>query len=363
MPSARTLPVSRKQSSPPPGRRAPPRAGCRGGAARPQVAVSAPPPPRPPGGAAAQHRVVEALAGSGGDHAGGIAGKNHVMAVIPAAERLERDRSALPSNSLGAGEARRFTELGGGGAEGKAFLHAAEADAGGGPVREHPAVEVGGNLALIVDLADRPIGTDRRADDLMIGKHIAHTVGAPDFRRAGNARFRPVGTDNRACPDRERRALALRRGLAAMDQRRTVGLALKALKNSSEPFGARPLGPDAEPFVEMLAVDHADEAIADRHVGGAMRGRVDAGRASLGDEKRVGNFEVLDQSGRNCAATRLDPAASVEQEDFSAAPGKIVGGGRTRGATTNNHRVIDVFGSGHAVHPLRAKAVTSMPST
>ena len=51
------------------------------------------------GEAAAEHRIIDALARCRRDHARGVAGNDHVAAIVPAPERLERDR-ALPTPTL-----------------------------------------------------------------------------------------------------------------------------------------------------------------------------------------------------------------------------------------------------------------------
>ena len=57
------------------------------------------------------------------------------------------------------------------------------------------------------------------------------------------------------------------------------------------------VGALAEELVEVLTVDHADEAVLDRDVDLAAGGRDHAGGVDLGDDLIVGDLEVLDERG------------------------------------------------------------------
>ena len=80
----------------------------------------------------------------------------------------------------------------------------------------------------------------------------------------------------------------------------------------------------AQEGVEVLAVDHADEAVVDRDVDVARGGRDHAGAGDPGDDLVVGDGEVGDQPRRDRAAAGLDAAGPVEQRHrvAGAAPGR-----------------------------------------
>ena len=178
---------------------------------------------------AADHRVVDALARGRRHHAGGIAGQHHVAAVVPAPHRPQRDRRALAPDRLEPVQPGRRAQLRHRRAQREALVRGAGADARGVAVREHPAVEIGRERALVVDVAARrvvrPASACGRADDLVVGEDVADAVGARHAllrdRRISRRRHRsPRG---RARCDSRRRRLGrvmhharCRRGRASM---------------------------------------------------------------------------------------------------------------------------------------------------
>ena len=86
------------------------------------------------------------------------------------------------------------------------------------------------------------------------------------------------------------------------------------MERAGAPLRAGRRGALAQPLVEHLAIDHADEAAVDRHVDLLAGGRHHARRRDARDEQVLGNVELLDQRRRNRAAARLDAAGAVEQQ-------------------------------------------------
>ena len=99
------------------------------------------------------HGVVNALTRSGGDHAGGVPGQDHIAAIIPALQRLQRNRRTFAANCLGIRQANIAAEFSNRTTQRKALLHGTRADAGRVAMREDPGVEIGRKLALIIDIA------------------------------------------------------------------------------------------------------------------------------------------------------------------------------------------------------------------
>ena len=64
----------------------------------------------------------------------------------------------------------------------------------------------------------------------------------------------------------------------------------------------------AQPVVELLPVDHADEPVLDRHVGNSVGGGEHPGRGHARRQQLVGDREVLDEAGRDGAAAGFDAA-------------------------------------------------------
>jgi hypothetical protein len=97
-------------------------------------------------------------------------------------------------------------------------------------------------------------------------------------------------------------------------------------------------GAVAQPFVEGVAVDHADEAIFDRDVHALIAGRHHAGAPDARHEQVFRDGEVLDQARRDGAAAGLGAAVAVQQHHRVAALGQVVGcRGTCRAAAHHDH--------------------------
>ncbi len=130
-----------------------------------------------------------------------------------------------------------------------------------------------------------------------------------------------------------------------MDDGGAVGVAVQVLEGAAQALGTGGHGAGAQPLVEMLAVDHADEAVLDRHRDLAVLGRDDAGTGGAGDKEGIRNRELVDGAGRDGAATGLDPAGPVEEQDGAAAAGEL-GRGRGTGGAAADHDGIEGLGHG-----------------
>ena len=100
----------------------------------------------------------------------------------------------------------------------------------------------------------------------------------------------------------------------------------------------RPAGARAKPFVEFLAVDHADKAAIDGHVDACSARRDHRRHADSRLQQVVRNVEISDQPRRDSAAARLDAPALVDQRDLAAEVREIIGsGGPCRASADDNH--------------------------
>ena len=226
-------------------------------------------------------------------------------------------------------------------AQGEALLRAADADARGAPVREDPAVEVGRDRAAVVDVAAGAVEAGRavlgRADDLVIGEDERRLVPAR-HRLSRDARDGAVGPDHGAGANARRGLAAAFRAVA--DAGNAVRVAVEPLEGAGAADGTRGGGPLAQPLVEHLAVDHADEAALDRDVDPARARRHHPGRGHARDQEAVGDREVADEPRRDGAAAGLDPPRPVEQQHRPAAPGEV-GGRRGAGRPAADHHRIE----------------------
>jgi hypothetical protein len=125
-----------------------------------------------------------------------------------------------------------------------------------------------------------------------------------------------------------------------MHDRRAVGIAGDRLEDAGATLGAGLGGAFAQPLVEDLAVDHADEPALDRHVDFAGARRHHSGGVDMGDEQRVRDREIADQTGRDRAAAGFDPARPIQQQHASALAREIGRRRRARRpAADHRHRV------------------------
>jgi hypothetical protein len=131
-----------------------------------------------------------------------------------------------------------------------------------------------------------------------------------------------------------------------MHHRHAIGIAGDALEMAVPPF--RPHGDRtfAQPFVELGAVDHADIAAIDGHMGVAVAGRNDAGGGGAGHQQMVGNGEVTHQHRRHGTAAGLDAPGAVQHQHGVVLACQVGGGGGT-GRPTADHHHVECFEVGH----------------
>ncbi len=209
----------------------------------------------------------------------------------------------------------------------------------------------------IIQLADRHL---RRADDLVIGEHERHLIGARHALPRDH-RQRAVGADHGAGADRLFDRGAIGAAFFVNHQRGAVVLMLDALVHAGASFGAVIGGALAQPFIEFGAIDHADETAIDRHID-AMIGRRDhARRSDLGDQHMIGDGEIADRARRDRTAAGLDAPCPVEQHDFATILGEIIGSGRPGGTAADDHDVVGLRARYHVI--ASATAGEGIPST
>ena len=222
---------------------------------------------------AASHGVVDAFARGGCDDAGGVARQHDVGAIVPARQRLHRDRCAFAANRLRALEACRAAQVAGCPAQREPLLGGAHADARRVAVREDPAVEVRRDPAGVVHVAalrvEASVAVLRRAHDLVVRGDVLHLVGARDLLVRDRG-VRAVGADHRAHQHRLERGVPPGRVVRApvVHARRAAGFAGDVVEQGRAPDRAGLRGALAQPFVEVLAIDHPDVAAIDGHVHG-----------------------------------------------------------------------------------------------
>jgi hypothetical protein len=133
------------------------------------------------------------------------------------------------------------------------------------------------------------------------------------------------------------------------DDHLTIVTMSHALERSGASDGAQRSGALAQPLVEYVAVDHSNEAALDRHVNAAVRGRYHSCSGRPCDQELIGNFEFLNQARRDCAAARLDPTGTIEQQDRAAARCQVGRGRRARRATPDYDHIICIE-TGHCIY-------------
>ena len=192
--------------------------------------------------AAAEHGVVDAFARGRGHDAGGVAGQHHVAAVVPARQRLQRDRRAFAAHGLRPSRPLRLAQRADGVAQREALVGAAGADARRVAVREDPAVEVGRELAAVIDVAARarrsraalPAARARSR-----GRRRRRARARRRHRLARHRGARAVGADDAAGAHRSRRSCArLSRRGAEVHHADAVVVALDPLEGAGAPHRA-----------------------------------------------------------------------------------------------------------------------------
>ena len=121
-----------------------------------------------------------------------------------------------------------------------------------------------------------------------------------------------------------------------------IAVAADALIGPGLARRARCGGAHAQPFVEISAINHADEAAVDRHVDGFGAGRNHPRQIDAGLEHGVGNGEVAHQARRNRAPARLDASALVEQQHPAPGQREIMRRRRAAGPAADHDDVIGV---------------------
>ena len=216
-------------------------------------------------------------------------------------------------------------------------------------MREHPAIKIGRDLALVEHIAAGGVVAGwfvlGCAHDLVVSEDEFAFVSPWDFLLS-HLGIGTVGADDAAGTHRLWRALALGLGWACkvVDHRRAVRLAADVRESAGATLGTGAGRALAQPFVEFVAVDHADKAVVDRNVDPVVGRRDHAGAFGLGHQQLIGDVEVANQARRDGAAARLDAAGAVEQQHAVAAPCQLLRGRSTGGAAADDHRLVDVLG-------------------
>ena len=119
-----------------------------------------------------------------------------------------------------------------------------------------------------------------------------------------------------------------------------IVVAAEFVKNTALTHRAMIFCSHTQPFVELVAVDHAHKATFDRDVHFLVFGRDHASRPCFGHQELIGDREVFDQTRRNRAAAGLDAPLPVEQQHMAAQFGQVIGCGGASWPATNHHHVI-----------------------
>jgi len=124
---------------------------------------------------------------------------------------------------------------------------------------------------------------------------------------------------------------------------------------SNTPLRAGISGTHAQPFVEPIPVDHADEAPLDGDVDLLAGGRDHPSAGGPRDQLLIGHGVISDEPRRDRAAAGLDPTRAIEQRHPAPAARQLMGCGRSGRTAADHHRIEDLFGL-HPVHPRPALA-------
>ena len=98
----------------------------------------------------------------------------------------------------------------------------------------------------------------------------------------------------------------------------TVVISAEFVKHTALTHRTVVFSPYTQPFVKLVAVDHAHKASLDRNIDLFVFGRDHASRPGFGHQEFIGDLEVFDQAGRNCTAARFDATLPVEQQHMAA---------------------------------------------
>jgi hypothetical protein len=115
--------------------------------------------------------------------------------------------------------------------------------------------------------------------------------------------------------------------VAALENHRTYAIRIQTdtLEAGIATDSAGGSGTLAQPFIELLAIDHAHETAFDRNIYFGIRWRDHACRARFGDQQVIRYIKVANCARRYCATTGFDATRAVQQQNASSAPRKIMG--------------------------------------
>ena len=130
-----------------------------------------------------------------------------------------------------------------------------------------------------------------------------------------------------------------------------VAVAVQAVVDALVAHGSVSLGPGAQPLVEDLAVDHADEALAHRDVHRAAGRRADPGGVDAIDEEGLRHVEVPEELRRNGATAGLHATRAIEEGHLCTGGGEIGRGRRAGRTSADDDRIEDGSGAHGAEEP------------
>jgi len=179
----------------------------------------------------------------------------------------------------------------------------------------------------------------------VIGEHAGSALDTFQ-RRPRHTGPGAVRSDDAACTYAHKRLVLGCAVRTVDDDRGAISVALDRFPRAGAAFGAGGRGTGTQPFVEMLAVDHADEASLDRHVDFAVGRRDHSSRACAPDQDILRHVEIEQHPRRYRTAARLDPPGAVEQQHAATGRGEISCGSRTGRPAADDDNII---GLGHTL--------------
>ena len=175
----------------------------------------------------------------------------------------------------------------------------------------------------------------------MVGKHVFGFFRAWDSL-SSYFRLGAIGTDyaKAACAGgKSQTIIGTNREMHPADAVIVAGefVEYTALAHSPVRFGTH-----AQPFVKLIAVDHANKTAFDRNIDFFVLGRYHAGRTRLSDQQLIRNLEVLDQARRYGAAARFDAPLAVKQQHAVPLQSQIIRSSCTCRSAAHYHHVIGI---------------------
>ena len=185
----------------------------------------------------------------------------------------------------------------------------------------------------------------------MVSKHILGAICAL-HGLAGDFRLGAVSTDDGPRPNPCRYlalfAIAVDDTELEVDHAHAVVVARDAFKSTHPAHRTAGGGALAQPFVELVAIDHADKAVFDRDVHPHVLGRDHTRGSGMRHEQLIRNGEIFDEPWWYGAPTWLGAACPIEQQHRATGPCEIVRRrGSCRAATYYND--VKCFCLAHAV--------------